>query len=256
MIAVQFESYKKSVVEALDAIKADTRLSAQAKILIKPNLVNASPHPVTTSSECCAVIIDYIRNCSDAKIVIAEGCGAAGMETADVFQTLGYDALAQDRGVELVDLNHAPLKKVKNDKCVVFPEMYLPEMAFTHYIISVPVLKAHSLAVVTGSLKNMMGFLPPRHYSGRFGTWKKAVFHEHMQQSIIDLNRYIWPDLTLMDASVGLSEYHLGGPQCNPPVRKVMAGYNPWEVDREAARLLGVDWKEVPHLRMDLQKGK
>ena len=95
--------------------------------------------------------------------------------------------------LRLVDLNDAPVKLVKNPACPVFPEMYLPEIAFSHYIISVPVLKVHSLAKMTGTLKNMMGFAPPKYYSGRYGSWKKAVFHQKMQQSIIDLNSYVVP---------------------------------------------------------------
>ena len=55
----------------------------------------------------------------------------------------------------------------------------------------------------------LRGLAPPRHYSGRFGSWKKAVFHGDMQQSITDLVAYRRPDLTVMDASVGLADYHL-----------------------------------------------
>lgn len=71
--------------------------------------------------------------------------------------------------------------------------------AMESFLISVPVLKAHSLAGVTGTLKNMTGLARPKHYSGRYGSWKKAVFHGNMQQSIIDLNRYRTPDLPLIE---------------------------------------------------------
>jgi hypothetical protein len=39
--------------------------------------VNDYGHPITTSSECCRAIIEYIRKHSKAKIVIGEGCGDA-----------------------------------------------------------------------------------------------------------------------------------------------------------------------------------
>jgi uncharacterized protein (DUF362 family) len=94
----------------------------------------------------------------------------------------------------------------------------------------------------------MIGFAPPKFYSGRFGGWKKSVFHQNLQQSIIDLNSYRSPDLSLMDASVGLAEFHLGGSHCSPPVKKIIAGFSPLEVDRQAAKLLGLDWKRIPHL--------
>ncbi len=249
LAAIDFETYEKSVPVVLDALNVRERIGTKAGVLIKPNLINDSPHPITTPAACCEVIVNYLQAGCDAPIVIAEGCGDSVLETEDVFAALGYTALAGKYGISLLDLNHAPLTTLQRPECTVFPEMVLPEIAFTHDIISVPVLKAHSLAGITGSLKNMMGFAPPGHYSGRHGSWKKAVFHGRMQQSIIDLNRYIAPDLTVMDASVGMAEYHLGGPRCDPPVAKIVAGYNPWEVDREAARLLQLDWQMIAHIQ-------
>ena len=251
LVTVDFESYDISITQALDLLGAKDVLVQQAAILIKPNLVNDSPHPVTTAAACCEAIVKYIRICSQAEIVIAEGSGAPSLETDEIFQRLGYTELPKRYGVKLVDLNTAPLQRLENPNCQVFPEFYLPEMAFTHYIISVPVLKAHSLATMTGTLKNMMGFAPPEHYAGRFGSWKKAVFHHKMQQSIIDLNTYRTPDLSILDASVGLADFHLGGAHCSPPVKKIVAGYDPVEVDREAAKLLGLKWQKIAHLAVN-----
>lgn len=253
LVTIDFSSYHKSVVEAFDAIDARAKLSKQSAILIKPNLINTSPPPVTTPVDCCEAVIEYVCSCSRAGIIIAEGCGDPSLETDEVFDVLGYGDLSERCGVSLVDLNKSPLRKLENKNCSVFPEIYLPEIAFTHFIISVPVLKAHSLAVITGTLKNTMGFAPPKYYSGRFGTWKKAVFHGDMHQSIIDLNMYRSPDLSLMDATVGLAEHHLGGRCCSPPVGKIIAGFNPIEVDRKAATLLGLNWEEIPHLSWEIE---
>jgi uncharacterized protein (DUF362 family) len=151
-------------------------------------------------------------------------------------------------GVRLIDLNNAELVRLANPDCRVFPEMHLPEIVMSSYLISVPVLKAHSLADITGSLKNMIGLAPPKHYSGRYGSWKKALFHGDMQQSIRDLNRYRTPDLTLMDATVGMAEYHLGGAHCDPPVNRLAAGFDAREIDRMAAQVLGLDWHAIGHL--------
>jgi uncharacterized protein (DUF362 family) len=194
-------------------------------------------------------IVDYMKTCTDAEIVIGEGAGDQHLETDEIFRRLGYEELAEEKQVALVDLNHAPLRKLENPKCPVFPEMYLPDIAFTHFLVSVPVLKAHSLAEVTGTLKNLIGLAPPEHYSGKFGSWKKAVFHGEMQQAILDLNRYRTPDLTLMDATVGMAEYHLGGAHCDPPLNRLLCGFDPVEIDRRGAELLGLDWRSIEHLR-------
>jgi uncharacterized protein (DUF362 family) len=252
--SVDFVSYKTSIKQALNNIRAHEILGKQNSILIKPNLINISPHPITTSPACCEAVLEYVLEHSKAKVVIAEGCGDANLETGEVFEALGYTTLAQKFKIDLIDLNNAPLKRVEDVNAKVFPEIYLPEIAFTHYIISVPVLKAHSLAEITGTLKNMMGFVPPSHYSGQYGSWKKAAFHREMQQSLIDLNMYIAPDLSIMDGSIGMAEYHLGGPQCDPPVEKIIAGYNPWTVDQKACELLGLDWSAISHVAVGSPK--
>jgi uncharacterized protein (DUF362 family) len=252
VVTLKFESYERSITAALDALDAPEQVAGQSAILIKPNLVNDSPPPVTTPPEACEAVIRYIRNHSSAEIVIAEGCGSATLETPEVFRRLGYTAMAERLGVPLIDLNYGPVRKLTNPDCTVFPEMHLPEIAFNHYIVSVPMLKRHSLATVTGTLKNMMGFAQPEYYSGQYGIWKKAVFHGRMQDSIIDLNRYRVPDLSVMDCSIGMAEHHLRGSQCDPPVNKIIAGYDPWSVDREAAGLLGLNGEDIEHIAAGL----
>lgn len=247
---VDFTSYAESVPAALDAVRACETLEKQTSILIKPNLMGPQPFPVTTSIECCDAVLDYVRSCApEADIVVGDGCGDPHMDTHAVFVELGYADWAVEKGIHLIDLNDAPLEWREDPSCEMFPEISLPEIAFSHYIVSVPVLKAHTLCVMTGAMKNMMGFAPPRHYSGgRKGCWKKAVFHENLDQAIIDLNRYRNADLTVMDASVGLSQSHLGGPECDPPIKKILAGFDPLELDRMAAKLLGLDWHDIGHL--------
>jgi len=242
-------NYYESIQNALKRINAQSFLAKQKTIMLKPNLVNASPYPVTTPPECCEAIIKVVRTFSNANIVIAEGTGDANLETDDVFKALGYDKLSDKMDVKLIDLNNEPLVRMTDNSCSVFKEIFLPECVFNHCLISVPVLKAHSLSTITGSLKNMIGIAPPKYYSGKFGIWKKAVFHGRMHESIIDLNRYRKADLSIIDAGVGLAEYHLGGAECNPHVKKIIVGYDPLLVDRAAAGLLGVDWKSVPHLK-------
>lgn len=245
---VTFTNYFDSVKQALIEIGAEKTLENEQKIMLKPNLVQATPPPVTTPVECTGAIIDIIREFNpSAEIVIAEGCGAANYDTEKAFDELGYSKLAEKSGVKLFNLNTCKLKKLSNPSCKVFPEFYIPEIAFDYFIISIPVLKAHSLAEITGTLKNMMGFAPPSHYQ-QGGHWKKSAFHSDMQQSIIDLNQYRTPDLTIMDATVGLAEFHLGGAECKPHVNKILASFDAKKVDRRAAGILGFDWGKIEHL--------
>ena len=247
-ISKKFSTYEETVHQCLDAAGAARLLANGKPVMLKPNLVNASPFPVTTSPAFCEAVITFIRQHTDAPIVIAEGCGDTHLETPEVFDQLGYQSIAQWVGVKLLDLNTAPLVQRANANCSVFTKMWLPEAVFEHILVSLPVLKAHSLCRFTGSMKNMMGLAPPAHYAGRFGSWKKAAFHDQLDDAIADLNRYRSPDLTVMDATVGLADFHLGGAQCDPPVNKILASFDAKNLDREAAGLLGLNWQDIPHL--------
>lgn len=252
VVSVRFRSFEQSVSQALDELGAREFLAGQGAgqraVLLKPNLVTASPHPVTTHPDMIEAVVLYVRSCGIEDIIIAEGTGEADKDTAEVFALLGYDRLSRRLSVPLMDLNEAELVLRENPACPVFPRMHLPLVAFERLIVSLPVLKAHSLAGITGTLKNMMGLAPPKFYSGRYGSWKKALFHGRMQQSIRDLNRYVLPQLTIMDASMGLADFHLGGRICDPPVGKILAAFDAHALDREAARLLGIDPTSVAHL--------
>ncbi len=244
-----FESYQQSLPPLLDSIGAAEVFARQTKILLKPNLVNTSPPPITLPVAAMEVLVRYIRDCSSAELIIGEGTGMANLNSFDVFRCHGYDRLAEKYQLQLVDLNEAKNRQLSDPEAEVFPEFYLPELAFESFIVSFAVLKAHSLADVTLAMKNMLGF-PSHHHYQQGGHWKKSAFHARMHLAIFELNRYRSPDLSLVDASVGMAEFHLGGPTCDPPVNKLLAGFDPVAVDAAGARLLGFNWRNIEHIRL------
>lgn len=244
-----FTSFAGDVPALLDRAGLAPLLGGHDQVLLKPNLVNSAPPPITTPVEFVRQVALFVRQHSDAEIIVGEGCGDTLLETDEIFAELGYDRLASELGLTLLDLNYADLTCRSDSFAVVFPEMHLPKILFESFVISLPVLKAHSLSIVTGALKNMIGCAPPEHYQGVHGMWKKAMFHGRMQQSIRDLISYRRPDFAVMDASVGMAEYHLGGPKCDPPIGRLLASADPLALDREACGLLGIDWRSVGHLR-------
>lgn len=225
--------------------------AAQYKtILIKPNLVEILAPPITTPVDLVEQIILYLLNyINEKRIVIGEGCGATQHDTYHAFKKLGYTELAQQRNIELIDLNTAKLRHRTNQNLSRWPEMHLPELLDDALLLSVPQLKAHSLSGVTLTMKNMMGCAPPLYYQGS-GAWNKAAFHTNIQEAIYELNRYRTPDYTLLDASIGMAKAHLWGPQCSPPVQTIAASFDPVAIDSYGAKLLGRDWKMIGHITM------
>ena len=246
---VHYRSYAETIPVLFESIGAAGVLANQKRILIKPNLVNSSPPPITLPVEACRALVRFCRDTSQADIVIAEGTGEPGRSTHELFIEHGYDRIAEEFNLDLVDLNEASLIELSNPECQFFPRFMMPKIVMNSYVISAAPLKAHSLAKVTLSMKNMIGVAPPAYYQ-RGGFWRKSFFHEQMQTSIYELNRYRKPDLAFLDASIGMARHHLGGPTCDPPVGKLVAGFDPVAVDATGAKLLGVSWQHVGHIKM------
>jgi len=245
-----FTSWPESVSRLLDATGLQERLAAEKRIIIKPNLVEPLKPPITTPVNLVAAIVDYLQKLQPhLEIIIGEGCGSSSNNTMQVFETLGYSRLAAMTGVTLLDLNEAPLVHMRNNNCSRWSEMYLPKIVFESFLLSVPVLKAHSLAGITLTMKNMMGLAPPAHYQ-QGGNWKKASFHQNIHEAVFDLNQYRTPDFTLLDATIGMQEAHLWGPQCDPPPNRIAAGFDPVALDSYGCTLLGIKWDSIGHLAM------
>lgn len=248
--STDFISWHKSIPPLLaQAGLKDHLAGSNRPILIKPNLVEALAPPVTTPPELVFALAEYLRTITNAPILIGEGCGALNYETWEAYKKLGYTSPAKQLRIELIDLNSAELIRLRKRKCRRWPEMFLPRLALESFLFSVPVLKAHSMAGVTLTMKNMMGLAPPSHYrQGR--SWKKSAFHRHIQEAIADLNRYRTPDFTLLDATIGMPAAHLWGPPCDPPVNRLAAAYDPVAIDAFGTSLLRKDWQKIGHIRM------
>ena len=248
IFTTSFTSWPESVPLLLEAAKLSDHLGSAKKIIIKPNLVEPLLPPITTPVKLVEAVAAFIHNARpDLQIIVAEGCGSSTNNTWQIFESLGYDRLADLPNITLMDLNEAPLVHLRNNTCGRWPEMHLPKIVFESFLISVPVLKAHSLAGVTLTMKNMIGLAPPAHYQ-QGGSWKKASFHREIQEAVFDLNRYRTPDFTLLDATIGMQEAHLWGPTCDPPPNRLVAGYDPVAIDSYGCSLLGLKWNTIGHL--------
>jgi uncharacterized protein (DUF362 family) len=240
--------YPSATKRALDETGAVGCLSGFSRIIVKPNIVNSSPPPVTTDVRCVMAIVAYLKERLNMEVIVAEGSGEGN--TADNFRINGYGEITEKFGVELVDLDSLPVKKHENSRAGELKEIFLPEILEKAGLVSVPPAKDHTITTVTLGLKNMVGCLPAKHYSG-YWSYKKSQIHavnEH--QAIADLMLYIKPHLTFIDASQGLKGGHLSGSVPDPPLGKIIAGTNVLAVDRETARILGHEPGTVHHLTL------
>lgn len=239
------------VGELLDDLAFGKRISKEEKIIIKPNLIENRPPPVTTPVDIVTSLIEYIRNHSKGRLIIAEGSG--GAQTKDCFHSLGYDKLKKDFNIELLDLNGAELVTKETSDFVGHTQIQFPEIIENSYLISMPTLKEHGMATVTLSLKNMFGLFPGKVYGGGGfgGSWKSKAHSFGVDNSIADINLCKSPDLSIIDGRIGMLDNHLTG-----KTRKfniIIAGYDPVAVDTVGAKILGHN--QVAHITMCEEKG-
>jgi len=241
---VKFAGYGASVAKALDLIKAADRLPREGLIIIKPNLTNADPPPVTTNVKAAEAVYEYCRDRTRAEIAVGEGCGEG--VTSDVFEATGYAALAKTYCLRLIDFNQEKTVVFRRQDVLQLTEFYMPEIVEDAFVISLPVLKDHSLTMTTVAMKNMFGIAPAPFYRG---SWNKSKLHSpSTHKSVVDVCLYKKPDLCVVDAVVANVGSHISG--SGKRLGLILASFDPVAVDTVASELLGHDPRKIQYLTL------
>ncbi len=212
------------------------------KVVIKPNLITNRPYPVTTPPKTVECIVNYFKG-KAKEIFIAEGAGMCRGGTNKAFLDLGYSELAEKSGIKLVDLNDDDYEIRKNPDALKLKEFKFPLTLKNSFLISAAVLKRHSMAKVTLSLKNMLGA----------SIGMKAKFHLlGINKSIVDINLYKKPDLALIDG-IESSSLELGGEVTRYDL--MIFSEDPVAADAVGANILGLNPLSVPHIKLAQEKG-
>ncbi len=231
-VSIKFKSYAETVPKLLEVIKFDKELQNHDKIILKPSLKNSdSPH---TSLEFTEAVLKYClaNKAPQSQIFIAEG--SDGEETFQVFEKLGYKNLAEKYSIGLIDLNNTEAEEVVNANLMKFDSVMYPKILLESFVVSLPKLGEDSELEMAGSLSNMIGAFPARYYKGLFSKAKSKIRRWPLKFSLNDILVCKLPDLAVIDASEQGS---------------ILAGM-PMDMDKQAAKLLGKEWKAVSHLRL------
>ena len=242
------KDYSYAVTKALNEVNATSAFTGFDRVIVKPNMVNNSPPPITTDVRCVMAVIQYLKERLEVEIVVAEGSGEGS--TLGNFKLNGYEQITKKFGVELVDLDALPVRKYSNPQAGEYRDIHLPEYLEGAALVSVPPAKDHTITRVTLGLKNMVGCLPAKHYSGYWSYKKSQVHAVNTDQAVADLMLYVRPHLTVIDALQGLAGGHLSGRVPNPPLERIIASTDVLTADREAAKLLGHNPDSIRHLTL------
>lgn len=218
------------------------------RILLKPNLVEASPghahintHPLVVRGAAEA----FLR-LGAAEVLIGEGPGHVTDTLMVVEETGLADILYEDR-LRFVDLNYDDLFNLTNrtgfnaQGHLIFPKT----LKTVDWIVSVAKMKTHHWAGVTLSMKNLFGVMPGSVYG-----WPKNILHlGDIQRSIVDINATLTPHFAIVDGITGMQG---DGPIMGDPIQAgvLVMGRNLPAVDATCCRIMGIDPQRVDYLRV------
>jgi uncharacterized protein (DUF362 family) len=173
----------------------------------------------------------------DIKIVESDG---SAMRTRHCYNILGYRKLAEEYGIDLINLSEDETSevpvKIKNAEF----KFAIPKTIQTvDLLINVPKLKLARATTITVGLKNIFGCI---------ATPRKLPFHKHLDEAIVGINKIIRPQATLVDGT-----YALG----NTTVKLglLLAGEDIVAVDSTASRIMGVSPWVVRSIRLAEAEG-
>ncbi|MEM3193766.1 MAG: DUF362 domain-containing protein [Candidatus Bathyarchaeia archaeon] len=253
---------EEALKEAINLVGGiDHYIPPQSKVLIKPNIVSNRRPPCTTDPAIVEALINIIKRKNPSVIWIADGSGDGN--TYVNFASLGYLPVAERTGAILVDLNYGDMINVSvPGGGVVFDSFLFNRIvAEADVFISLACMKTHYQAVVTLSMKNLVGIAPGSVYGYQPSTTKWILHDEaerkgdpYMAGVITDLCRARRIDLAIIDGRVAMEGE---GPLDGDPVKLdlLIVGADPVAVDTVASAIMGFDPEKVPTLRLASQLG-
>ena len=149
---------EEAVARALDLIRDDILEKVRGRVMIKPNFLSSTDPLASTTADAVGPILSFLRDSSAESVIIAEG---GSRSTSQALDTFGYRPLLKEFDIKAVDLNRVqhPLSfgAVTALSGGEQDIQYADIRALADTVISVPVAKTHDCAMVTLSVKNMMG---------------------------------------------------------------------------------------------------
>ena len=241
------EAITEAVHRALDLAEYSPQSPPQT-VAIKPNLRFYWDHSTgeTTDPRVVGAVIDYVRGRwnPEARISVVE-TDASSMRTRYAYPLLGYDRLAAEKDVELVNLSEGEMLETQtrvNGRTVSLP---LPHSLLNaDLFVSCPKLKVGPFAGgnalhITCTLKNLYGCIGKR---------RKVVYHPRVNEVIVAVNKHLRPHVHVVDGIVALG---------SRPVRLglIIAGTDAVAVDSVAARVMGYNPGTVKQITLAEREG-
>lgn len=254
--AQTYDEIKQGVLNLIEKLGGVRRFVKPGQtVAIKPNIV--SDHGLKDGKITGGIVTDIrvIKAITEvflgiaSHIYITEGSSINRSATGKMFDHYGYKDIVDldPRKITLVDLNNDRLIEKRVPGAKRLSSRKVPAtLEMVDVIINVPVLKIHFAAIVSLSIKNLQGAMPPleKYMSHFFGLW----------QNLVNIHHLIKPKLIIVDGLTGLEDF---GPISGTPKKTdvLIGGTNPVAVDSVAMQVMGLEPKSSPPVFLAWMQG-
>lgn len=218
------------------------------KVLLKVNLIGpkTSETASVTHSEFVRAITKILKKMG-CRVWIGDSSGGAiaGIApTAQSFEVSGLNKVALEEGAEIKNFDREGVKEW-SISAEYGDKLYLAKPVFdADVVINLPKFKTHTAAIYTGAIKNVFGFIPGL---------KKAEYHKllpnpkNFGSMLADIHENSKIALHIMD---GITAMQGEGPTAGDiyDAKKILISTDPLALDTVAARMIGLDIKDIPIL--------
>jgi uncharacterized protein (DUF362 family) len=243
---VKGDDRRGNIRKALELIAGDINLQGRRPV-IKVNFVSTYVPLAATHVDAARAVVEFLKDRGEKDIAIGEGATIG--TTSRGFREYGYNDLAKEYGLELVDLNEPQTWKVA---FVAHPDLrpHPVKIAQTmvdpnNYIISLTRLKSHLMVGVTLTAKNViMGSLMIMDKNRMHPT---EAGNRLLDYNLFTVMQHLHIDLAVLDGFEGMEG---NGPVTGTPVdhRIAIAGKDYLAVDRVGTEVMGVDFDNIRYL--------
>jgi len=248
---------KAKILEGFSHLSLDPSVFRGRRVLIKPNLLNASPveKAVVTHPEFFRAVLQLVK-AHGGRPLMAES--PAFQPLRKVMKKTGYERVIAEEGCEVADPNETAV--LFHQEPAEYRRFELAKALFdADLVLNLPKFKTHGLTYITGAVKNSFGLIQGLTKS----QWHlKARSSEAFSGLLLDLylallkgfdppKRYIH----IMDAITGLEGEGPGAAGHPKKIGAVVIGEDAVAVDSVAVSLAGLDKRKVHTLRSGEERG-
>lgn len=226
-------------------------------VVLKPNVFAPRPAPTTTDPRVVVAVAELCREAGAGRVVVAEGRSIStaryrkgASTTRGCFEATGMAQAASEAGFEIVYLEEDEFCEVDLPHGQVLRTASVPKTILeADVLINMPVMKIHSLTLVTLAIKNLHGIV-----SDYDKLYKHCYRELALPRKLADILRIRRVDLNVMDALLGQEADHATDGR---PVEMglVLASRDAVAMDAIAGLVMGIDPSVVETTRLAGEAG-